>query len=125
MSKDKLPTLSKTWILDLDGTMLKHNGYLEESGDTLLSGVSDFYKNNINENDFVLILTSREKEYKEKTINFLKSNNIRFDEIMFAMPNGERVIVNDTKPRGMVTAVSIPVERDGGLSNIKMGNGND
>tara|TARA_R100000388_G_C7119878_1_gene100460 strand:+ start:41 stop:418 length:378 start_codon:yes stop_codon:yes gene_type:complete len=125
MSENKLPTLSKTWILDLDGTMLKHNGYLEESGDTLLSGVSDFYKNNINENDFVLILTSREKEHKEKTINFLKSKNIRFDEIMFAIPNGKRVIINDTKPRGMITAVSIPVERDSGLNNINIGNEND
>ena len=44
---------------------------------------------------------------------------------MFAIPNGKRVIINDTKPRGMITAVSIPVERDSGLNNINIGNEND
>ena len=125
MNKEYLPKFSRTWILDLDGTILKHNGYLEKGGDTLLSGVNDFYENNINEGDLVLILTSREEEYREETTKFLESNNIRFDKIMFAVPNGERIIVNDTKPKGMITAVSIPVKRDGGLTNIKMENEND
>ena len=34
-----LSTLPKTWIFDLDGTILKHNGYKIDGEDTLLPGV--------------------------------------------------------------------------------------
>ena len=34
-----LSTLSKTWIFDLDGTLLKHNGYKTDGEDSLLEGV--------------------------------------------------------------------------------------
>ena len=34
-----LSTLPKTWILDLDGTIVKHNGYKMDGVDTLLPGV--------------------------------------------------------------------------------------
>ena len=34
-----LSTLGHTWIFDLDGTIVKHNGYLIDGKDTLLPGV--------------------------------------------------------------------------------------
>ena len=36
-----LSTLPKTWVFDLDGTILKHNGYKLDGEDTLLKGVKD------------------------------------------------------------------------------------
>ena len=43
--KIKLSTnLSHTWFIDLDGTILKHNGYINANKDTLLDGVKDFFK---------------------------------------------------------------------------------
>ena len=44
MSKDALilSTLSKTWVFDLDGTLLKHNGYKIDGKDTLLPGVKEY-----------------------------------------------------------------------------------
>ena len=39
-----LSTLAKTWIFDLDGTLVKHNGYKSDGQDTLLKGVSEYFK---------------------------------------------------------------------------------
>ena len=94
-----LSTLSKTWIFDLDGTLLKHNGYKIDGYDTLLDGAKE-YIDNIPESDMIIILTSRTDEYKEQTLGFLAENSIRYNEILFNMPMGERIVVNDRKPSG-------------------------
>ena len=106
-----LSTLSKTWILDLDGTILKHNGYKIDGKDTLLKGAKE-YLDTIPEEDYILILTSRTEEYRKKTIEFLADNNIRYNEILFNIPMGERIIVNDRKPSGIDMAVAINTDRD-------------
>ena len=69
----KLSPLAKTWILDLDGTILKHNGY-KTGEDSFLDGAEQFLKK-IPENDMVVFITSRtsseknlQKIFLEKTI---------------------------------------------------------
>ena len=37
-----LSTLPKTWIFDLDGTLLKHNGYKTDGEDTVLPGAKEY-----------------------------------------------------------------------------------
>lgn len=106
-----LSTLSKTWIFDLDGTLLKHNGYKIDGKDSLLEGAKE-YIDAIPKEDYILILTSRTDEYKQMTLNFLSENNIRYDNIIFNMPYGERIIVNDRKPSGLDMSVAINLDRD-------------
>lgn len=106
-----LSTLPKTWIFDLDGTLLKHNGYRIDGVDTILPGAKD-YLDAIPEEDRIIFLTSRTDEYRQVTLDFLKKNQIRFDEILFYMPVGERILVNDRKPSGIDMAVAINVERN-------------
>ena len=106
-----LSTLPKTWIFDLDGTVLKHNGYKIDGKDTLLSGAKE-YIDSIPKEDYILILTSRTDEYREMTLSFLKENDIRYDEIIFNIPMGERIVVNDRKPSGIDMAVAINTKRD-------------
>lgn len=106
-----LSTLPKTWIFDLDGTLLKHNGYKLDGKDSLLDGVKE-YLDKLPKEDKVLILTSRLKEYREVTLKFLYENRIRFDQILFEMPVGERILVNDRKPSGLDMAVAFNLERD-------------
>ncbi len=110
MATLRLSNLPKTWLIDLDGTIVKHNGY-KEGGDKLLEGVKEFFEN-ISEQDVVIILTSREAKYKDETIDFLKANKIRFDHIIFDLPYGERVLINDMKESGMLTAYAINKKRD-------------
>ena len=65
-----LSTLPKTWILDLDGTLVKHNGYRTDGVDTVLPGARE-YLDRIPREDTVVILTSRTEEYREMTEAFL------------------------------------------------------
>ncbi|MBE5913604.1 MAG: hypothetical protein E7274_06040 [Pseudobutyrivibrio ruminis] len=106
-----LSTLPKTWIFDIDGTIAKHNGYKIDGYDTLLDGAKE-YINNIPEEDFILIVTSRTDEYKDITLNFLQQNGIRYNQIIFNMPMGERILVNDRKPSGLDMSVAINIDRD-------------
>ena len=113
MKKNKLTlsTLGHTWIFDLDGTIVKHNGYLLDGQDTLLPRALEFL-HNISEKDMVVIITSREEKYRELTETFLKNNNIRYDYIIFTAPYGERILVNDDKPNGMKTSYAVNTQRD-------------
>lgn len=110
--------LGHTWVLDFDGTLVYHNGY-KTGDDKFLPGAKEFLQS-IPKDDYVLILTAREKDAKEKTVKFLKENNIRFDEILFEMPMGERILINDTKPSGLKCAYSINPSRNQGLENLEV-----
>lgn len=106
-----LSTLPKTWIFDIDGTLVKHNGYKIDGHDTLLEGARE-YIDALPAEDFVLLLTSRTDEYREVTLDFLKANSIRYDEIIFNMPMGERIVVNDRKPSGIDMSIAVNLDRD-------------
>ena len=106
-----LSTLPKTWIFDLDGTIVKHNGYKIDGHDTLLDGAKEYIAG-IPAQDFILILTSRTEEYRDCTITFLKENEICYDEILFGMPMGERIVINDRKLSGIDMAVAVNIDRD-------------
>ena len=114
----KLSPLNHTWIIDLDGTLLEHNAYKKDI-DCLLPGSIEFMQS-IPEDDYILILTAREIGAKEKTEQFLKINGIRYDKIIFEMPMGERILINDTKPSGLKCAYAISPERNQGLADIKI-----
>ena len=106
-----LSTLPKTWVFDLDGTLLKHNGYKTDGVDTVLPGAIE-YLDTIPREDRIVIFTSRTDEYKEATLDFLKEHGIRYDDILFNMPMGERIIVNDRKPSGLDMSIAINIDRD-------------
>ena len=106
-----LSTLGHTWIIDLDGTVFQHNGYKIKGEDSFLPGAKSFLQS-IPEKDIIIFLTSREKQYKEQTEAFLKENGIRYEKILFNLPYGERILVNDKKPSGLMTAVAINLDRD-------------
>ena len=116
MRKIKLTkNLSHTWFIDIDVTILKHNGYLIDKKDTILKGVKKFFKK-IPKKDKIILITSRKKNILKKTLLFLKKNKIRFDQVIFDLPYGERILINDIKPKNnLKTAISINVKRNEGL----------
>lgn len=106
-----LSTLGHTWILDLDGTFVKHNGYMKDGRDTFLEGARAFLQK-IPEKDMVIFLTSRREAYRDATEGFLNEQGIRFDHIIFDAPYGERILINDDKPSGLRMSIGIRTERD-------------
>lgn len=105
-----LSPLAHTWIIDLDGSIVKHNGY-SNGKDELLPSVKEFF-DKLPKDDYVLIVTSRKEEVKDITIKFLKENNIRFNKIIFNLPYGERILINDKKESGLTTSYAINLDRN-------------
>lgn len=113
-----LSPLAHTWILDFDGTLVKHNGY-KSGEDEWLPGALDFLRG-IPEQDFVLILTAREEQARERTESFITSAGVRFDMMLFQMPMGERILLNDTKPSGLKCAFVVAPARNEGLQGLNV-----
>jgi hypothetical protein len=110
MKKIIVSSLQKTWILDIDGVIFLHNNYLQ-GDDILVPGFLEFYQQ-IPEEDFIILLSAREDKYAENTTEALRKFHIRYDQILFGMPKGERIIINDTKPGGLQTAIALNTKRD-------------
>jgi hypothetical protein len=113
-----LSPLAHTWILDLDGTLLKHNGYKIDGYDTFLDGAKDFL-DSIPKGDMVIFITSRKEEYRQATEAFLGENGITYSQIIYNAPYGERILINDSKPSGLPTAIAVNRSRDN-FTNIEI-----
>lgn len=111
MDKLILSSLGHTWILDLDGTLVKHNGYKIDGEDSFLPKAKEFLES-IPKKDMIIFLTSRTEEYREMTEMFLNRNEIRYDHIIFNAPFGERIVMNDDKPSGLCMSYSIRTVRN-------------
>ena len=103
----------KTWILDVDGVVFIHNSHLD-GDDVLVDGIRNFI-DSIPKDDYVLLLTARDYKYKDQTLMSLKKHGIRYDEILFGMPKGERILINDAKPDGQATAYALNPKRDSAI----------
>lgn len=106
-----LSTLGHTWILDLDGSIVYHNGYKTSEGDAFLPGAEAFLKA-IPPEDMVIFLTSRKEKCRAQTTAFLAKHDIRYNTIIFDAPYGERIVWNDRKPSGLCMSIAVDTERD-------------
>jgi FMN phosphatase YigB (HAD superfamily) len=116
----KLSRLPKTWLFDIDGVLFKHwknNQPIER--EVALPGVKRMMKN-ISKEDRVILLSARKKRFRSVTAKALKHNGIRYDLLIMEVPFGERILINDKKPDGLITAYAINVKRDIGLSDIRI-----
>lgn len=114
MSSLTLSPLPKTWLFDVDGTLVVHNGHLRPQGDELLPGVKEVFAQ-IPPEDSVILLTARQDIYRVKLETFLHANGIRYNHILYNMPMGERILVNDKKPSGLMTAHAVNKDRNAPL----------
>lgn len=106
-----LSKLGHTWVLDLDGTIVKHNGYKIDGEDSFLPGAKEFL-DSIPSSDMIVFITSRESKYKQTTEMFLNSKGVHYDYIIYDAPYGERILINDNKPSGLCMSISIAGKRD-------------
>lgn len=106
-----LSSLGHTWILDLDGTLVEHNGYKIYGEDKWLPGALEFL-NTIPSGDMIIFLTSRKTEDAKLTEDFLNKYGIVWKHIIYEAPYGERLLLNDRKPSGLQMGYAINRDRN-------------
>ena len=107
----RLSDLPKTWLIDVDGVIFPHNGYLDCASETPLPGVLDFF-HGLSDRDEVVLLSARTERLREQTEEELRRWGIRFNTLLLGLPVGERILINDKKPGGLRTAWAVSVARD-------------
>ena len=77
---------------------------------------------NIPKCDKIVLTTARANHHKDHTIRVLEYVGIKYDQIIFDISAGARILVNDIKPKGAVknnheikTAFAINLKRNEGL----------
>lgn len=130
--------MNKTWFIDIDGTIFKHRNNheldvsqnaglagTEEDGEELLANVIEFF-DTLPERDQVVLTTARHTEHRPITEGALKRFGLltRIDTIVYDIPSGPRILVNDVKPidaednftgKEVDTAYAVNVRRNEGL----------
>jgi hypothetical protein len=105
--------LSHTWIVDLDGTILKCN-YPPYDNDELLPGVKELWAE-IPSDDYILIMTARDESNRASALALLDREGLRYNHAIFGVEHGERIVLNDIKPQGLHCAIAWNIPRDQGF----------
>ena len=66
----------------------------------------------------IILTTGRRESNREITEKQLQEAGIFYYQLIMGVGRGPRVVINDIKPDGMITAYSINVDRNIGISNI-------
>ena len=111
-----LSDLPKTWLIDIDGTIFAHNSHLAGE-DVLLPGTREFLAT-LPPQDRVILMTARQETYRVATEAALSRHGVRYDQIIFGLPVGERILINDDKPSGLKTAYAVSLPRNRGLGGV-------
>lgn len=113
----------KTIFLDIDGTLVHHNGSLSGQLDemTLLPGVREKFDEWDRKGHNIILVTGRRESMRAKTEEQLRSFNLYWDQIIFGLGGGVRVLINDFKPNSQEpTAIAINLVRNTGIEDINI-----
>jgi hypothetical protein len=115
----------KTIFCDIDGTLLKHHGdgclykAMKNPPELLPNVIETIDRWKYNEYR-VILTTGRPESMRKRTEEQLDMVGIFYDMLIMGLPHGERVVVNDSKPKLHDTAIGIVVERNKGFSEEHM-----
>ena len=109
----------KTYLIDIDGTIARHNDVPFIDMSPLLNSV-DTLKVLRHQGHKIILVTARNEKFRERTIDNLNKCGIIFDQLVMGVTSGQRVLINDLKPNpedeNNPMAVAINVERNKGFT---------
>jgi len=112
-----------TILIDLDGTCFLEQGNLHAiitKEPVVLPGVHLRFAEWREKDYYVVITTARPESIRSLTLKHLTDNGLWCDQLVMGLPIGPRVVINDVKPNGMITAKAYCIERDKGLKNVNI-----
>jgi len=119
--------MSKTILLDIDGTLIKHDKSVSEQHrtkeypDTPLPGVLEKLIEWEKKGYKVILTTGRRECWRKFTEKQLFDLGFWYDQLIMGLGCGPRVLVNDLKPGSeepMATAINLP--RNQGIGNLEV-----
>lgn len=121
--KLEIPGNRKTYLLDIDGTLIYHKDNLSDMirGDmNLLDGTVEKLLQWRMGGHYIILTTARPEGVRAATERQLHEAGIFYDQLIMGLPTGSRVLVNDMKPDGTLTAQAINLNRNEGIYGIKV-----
>lgn len=117
-------SLQKTIFLDIDGTLVEHkNPHLTSLPSHKMNVLDGTIEKLLdwNKKGYVIILTTGRKEStREVTIKQLQDVGIFYDQLIMGVGRGPRIIINDNKPDGTLTAFAVNLIRNVGIGDINI-----
>lgn len=114
----------KTIFCDIDGTLVEHKGDIiknYQENPNVLANVLHSIKQWDKLNYRIILTTGRKESTRQHTEEQLKSLGIVYDQLVMGIPNGDRVLINDKKTRGVRnTAYAVNLVRNGGFEHLDL-----
>ena len=116
--------MTKTIFCDIDGTIIHHNNDIHTNmlqKPIILDGVLEKFKEWDKNNYKIILTTGRKEGNRKQTEEQLSFLGINYDLLIMGLPNGDRILINDKKEKGVFnTAYAINVVRNKGLINVNI-----
>lgn len=112
-----------TIFLDIDGTILKHQGSLTllmTEPAQVISGVIDKLNEWEGRGFNIVLTTGRKESQRELTERQLENLGIFYDQLIMGIGGGPRYLVNDKQSNGTKMAFAYNIERNQGLNGVDL-----
>jgi FMN phosphatase YigB (HAD superfamily) len=114
----------KTVFCDIDGTLIEHAVPWESSLPSFkmkilpntLEKLAEWDRKGYN----IILTTGRRESLRKVTEQQLSEVGIFYDQLIMGIGSGTRILINDTKPNGDITAVAINLNRNQGIQQIEI-----
>jgi hypothetical protein len=115
---------TKTIFLDIDGTLVMHESphvtsFPCHKMEVLKGSIEKLLEWN-KSGHTIILTTGRKESNREVTIKQLQNAGIFYDHLIMGVGRGPRVVINDIKPDGLLTAHSINVIRNIGIKDVNL-----
>lgn len=112
----------KTILCDIDGTIAIHKLPIENANGIskleLLEGTKEKFSEWDSKGYNIILITGRKESMREVTEKQLKDAGLFYDKLLMGVGGGDRILINDKKPDGRITAFSYNVDRNDGIKTI-------
>jgi ribonucleotide monophosphatase NagD (HAD superfamily) len=113
-----------TIFCDIDGTLVSHSTPIECAKPsytmTLLPGTLEKLAEWDRAGYNIVLVTGRKESLRKVTEQQLSAVGIFYDQLIMGIGSGTRIMINDTKPTGDITAVAINLNRNQGIQQIEI-----
>ena len=119
--KQEMPARRKTILMDIDGTIFHHKDnlyHMAKDVPILLDGTIEKLLEWRAKEYYIVLTTARPEGCRAATIDQLRNAGVFYDQLVMGLPAGPRVLINDIKPDGTLTAEGINLERNTGIYEV-------